>query len=128
MAQPLELVLLEGMVLPDAGLLGVCGACAQDPDDPKAAGDLADTDSLGSVVAEADAAALPAPLEHVLLEETLPLDVKALWRLVMADAQFWREFLERRQARGVLVEGWAHVKAEPKRARSAGSCAVVVVC
>ena len=53
----------------------------------------------------------------MLLEETLPLDAKALWRLVMADAAFWAAFLERRQARGVRVDSWAHFKAGPKRAR-----------
>ncbi len=62
------------------------------------------------------AAPLPPPLEHVLLDETLPLDVKALWRLMMADADFWREFLARRQARGTVLTGWVMVDAETKRA------------
>ena len=59
----------------------------------------------------------------MLLEETLPLDAKALWRLVMADATFWAAFLEARQARGVTVGGWAHVKAAPKRAAPGRPCA-----
>ena len=62
------------------------------------------------------AAPLPPPLEHVLLDETLPLDVKARWRLMMADADFWREFLARRQARGTVLTGWVMVDAETKRA------------
>ena len=102
---------------PAAFYRGAPDACPQDPVDAKAAADLVDADSLGSVVPEEDTVVLPAPLDHVLLEETLPLDAKALWRLVMADAAFWATFLERRQARGVRVDGWAHVKAGPKRAR-----------
>ncbi|KAK9839276.1 hypothetical protein WJX81_005429 [Elliptochloris bilobata] len=78
--------------------------------------EAADADSEGSVATEAGTASLPPPLEHVLLDETLPLDVKALWRLVMADGQFWREFQERRQARGLVMSGWSHAKADSKRA------------
>lgn len=127
---PSELVLLGGMTPRGADSPAACYRCAPDaraqgPDDPKAPADFADADSLGSVVPEEDTVVLPAPLEHVLLEETLPLDAKALWRLVMADAAFWAAFLEKRQARGVRVDGWAHVKAGPKRARPGCPCAAV---
>ena len=74
------------------------------------------------------AAPLPPPLEHVLLDETLPLDVKALWRLMMADAEFWREFMERRQARGLAMTGWVMVDAESKRARPRRAPSATVVC
>ena len=126
-----ELVLLGELALRGADSPGACysgalDAHAQGPDDAKTAPDLADADSLGSVAPEEDTVVLPAPLEHVLLDETLPLDAKALWRLVMADAAFWAAFLEARQARGVVVDGWAHVKAGPKRARPGCPRAAVV--
>lgn len=103
--------------------LTVCTG-AQEAESIKTAEAAADV--LGEPLVTADAAGaelLPPALEHLLLDETLPLDVKALWRLVMADPDFWREFQDRRQAHGLVMTGWTHVIGDAKRAPRLPPCA-----
>lgn len=55
---------------------------------------------------DTDAAELPEPLPTTLLDETLPITPRDLWRLVMGDPDFFRSVADMKKNRDLKIGRW----------------------